>query len=191
MLYLPVYQSSVPSGVTFEIRTEKDPAVATTAVLRAIAEADRRLPVFGVRTLDEQLDDSLVEERLVASLSGMFGLLAVTLACVGLYGLMAYAVNRRINEIGVRMALGARREQIAGMILAESLLLVIAGLAIGIPSALGAARLIRSELYGLNPSDPMNMLIAVAVMVGVSALAGYLPARRAMRIDPMVALRHE
>jgi predicted permease len=191
MVYLPVYQSSVPSGVTFEIRTEKDPAVATTAVLRAIAEADRRLPVFGVRTLDEQLDDSLVEERLVASLSGTFGLLAVTLACVGLYGLMAYAVNRRINEIGVRMALGARREQIAGMILGESLLLVIAGLAIGVPSALGAARLIRSELYGLNPSDPMNMLIAVAVMVGISALAGYLPARRAMRIDPMVALRHE
>jgi predicted permease len=191
MVYLPVYQSSVPSGVTLEIRTENNPAVDTTAVLRAIAEADRRLPVFAVRTLDQQLDDSLVEERLIASLSGMFSLLAVTLACVGLYGLTAYAVTRRTNEIGVRIALGARREQIAAMILVESLLLVTAGLAIGIPSALAALRLIRSELYGLNASDPINMLIAVAVMVGVAALAGYLPARRAMQIDPLVALRYE
>jgi macrolide transport system ATP-binding/permease protein len=191
MVYLPLDQSSVPSGVTFVIRTEKDPAAATTAVLRTIAEADRRLPVFGVRTFDQQLEDSLVEERLVASLSGMFGLLAVVLACVGLYGLMAYAVNRRTNEIGLRMALGARREQIAGMILAESLLLVLTGLAIGVPCALGAARLIRSELYGLNPADPTILLISLVVAVGVAVLAGYLPARRAMRIDPMVALRYE
>jgi ABC-type antimicrobial peptide transport system permease subunit len=191
MLYMPIYQASVPSGVTFEIRVERDPAAAATAVLRVIAEADPRLPVFGVTTLKEQVDDSLIEERLVASLSGTFGLLAVTLACVGLYGLMAYAVNRRTNEIGLRMALGARRGQIAGMILGESLLLVIAGLVIGIPAALGASRLIRSELYGLKPSDPVNALVSVAVMAAIAVLAAYLPARRATRIDPMVALRHE
>ena len=137
------------------------------------------------------MNDSLIEERLVASLSGMFGVLAVMLACVGLYGLMAYSVNLRLGEVALRIALGAQRGQIAKMIMRETLLLVGVGLAIGIPVSLGASRLITRELYGLKPNDPATMFIASLMMASVAVLAGYLPARRAMRIDPMAALRNE
>jgi predicted permease len=190
MAYIPLLQSP-ESGVTFEVRTAMNPGSAAKAVVQAVKQTDGRLPVYGVKTLSDQLDDSLVEERLVASLSTMFGALALVLACVGLYGLMAYAVNRRTNEIGIRMALGAKRVQIAGMVLRETLLLIILGLAIGIPAAMAASRLIASELYGLKPGYPITILIASSVMAGIAALAGYLPARRASKVDPMVALRYE
>ncbi len=190
MVYIPLLQFP-ESGVTFEVRTAIDPAAVTTAVLQAVRAVDSRLPVFGVKTLNEQFDDSLVEERLVASLSSMFGALALLLACVGLYGLMAYTVNRRTNEIGIRMALGATRVEIATMILRETLLLVVIALAAGIPAAMAASRLLASELYGLKPNDPFTLLIASCVMAGIMALAGYLPARRASRVDPMIALRYE
>ena len=190
MVYIPLFQSP-ESAVTFEIRTATDPANALTAVLKAVHGTDGRLPTFGVETLTEQVDDSLIEERLVALLSGMFGVLAVILACVGLYGLMAYSVNLRMGEVALRIALGAQRRQIATMILRETLLLVGLGLAIGIPASLGTSRLIARELYGLKPHDPATMFIASMMMASVAVLAGYLPARRAMRIDPMVALRNE
>jgi predicted permease len=190
MAYIPLFQAP-ESGLTFEIRTAMNPDNLMTAALQAVRATDSRLPIFGVRTLTEQMDDSLVEERLVASLSGMFGALAVVLACVGLYGLMAYAVNRRTNEIGIRIALGARRIQIAAMVLRETLLLVVIGLALGIPSAMGASHLIRSEMYGLKPDDPVTILLASSVMAGIAVLAGFLPARRAMHTDPMIALRSE
>jgi predicted permease len=191
MAYVPLFQSAAVSGVTFEIRTEMNPSATAAAVLHAVAQADSRLPVFNLRTLSEQLDDSLLEERLVASLSSLFGILAVLLACVGLYGLMTYAVNRRTNEIGIRMALGAERAQIAHMILRETLLLVMAGLAIGIPASFGASHLIRSELYGLQPGDPVTISAASLLMAAIAAFAAYLPARRASRVDPMIALRYE
>jgi ABC-type antimicrobial peptide transport system permease subunit len=190
MAYIPLFQAP-ESGLTFEVRTAMNSDNLMTAALQAVRATDSRLPVFGVRTLTEQMDDSLVEERLVASLSGMFGALAVVLACVGLYGLMAYAVNRRTNEIGIRIALGARRIQIAAMVLRETLLLVVIGLALGIPSAMGASHLIRSEMYGLKPDDPVTILLASSVMAGIAVLAGFLPARRAMHTDPMIALRSE
>ena len=190
MAYIPLFQAP-ESGLTFEIRTAMNPDNLMTAALQAVRATDSRLPVFGVRTLTEQMDDSLVEERLVASLSGMFGALAVVLACVGLYGLMAYAVNRRTNEIGIRIALGARRIQVATMVLRETLLMVVIGLALGIPSAMGASHLIRSEIYGLKPDDAVTILLASSVMAGIAALAGFLPARRAMHTDPMIALRSE
>ena len=190
MAYIPLLQFP-ESGITFEVRTAMNPSSAAAAVLHAFKAIDGRLPVYGVKTLSEQVDDSLVEERMVASLSSMFGALALLLACVGLYGLMTYAVNRRTNEIGIRMALGAKSGEIAGMILRETLLLVILGLMVGIPAALGASRLIANELYGLQPGDPTTMLIASLVMAGIAALAGYLPAGRASRVDPMVALRYE
>jgi predicted permease len=190
MAYIPLLQAP-ESGITFEVRTGMNPDDLMNDALRAVRATDSRLPVFAVRTLNEQLDDSLVEERLVASLSGMFGALAVVLACVGLYGLMAYAVSRRTNEIGIRIALGARRIQIAAMVLRETVLLVFVGLVLGIPSAMGASHLIRSEMYGLKPDDPVTLLLASSVMAGIAVLAGFLPARRAMRTDPMVALRSE
>jgi ABC-type antimicrobial peptide transport system permease subunit len=132
-----------------------------------------------------------VQERLVASLSSAFGALALLLAGVGLYGVMAYAVNRRTNEIGIRMAPGAKPAQIARMVLRETLLLVSLGLAVGIPAATAASRLIASELYGLKPNDAITILLATLVTAGVAALAGYLPARRASSVDPMIALHYE
>jgi predicted permease len=190
MVYISQFQYP-EAFVVFEIRTAIQPAYAATAVTNAVKAIDPRLPVFGVKTLNDQLDDSLIDERLVASLSSAFGALALLVAAIGLYGLMAYAVNRRTNEIGIRMALGAKPAKIAGMVLRETLFLVGIGLAIGIPAAMIASRLITSQLYGLKPSDPATILLASLLTATIAALAGYLPARRAARVDPMIALRHE
>jgi predicted permease len=190
MVYISQFQYP-EAFVVFEIRTAIHPDYAATAATNAVKAIDPRLPVFGVKTLNDQLDDSLVDERLVAALSSAFGALALLMAAIGLYGLMAYAVNRRTNEIGIRMALGAKPAKIARMVLRETLLLVGIGLAIGIPAAMIASRLITSELYGLKPSDPATIFLASLVTAAIAALAGYLPARRASRVDPMIALRHE
>jgi predicted permease len=190
MLYVPMFQAP-EGGATFEVRTAMDPVYAETAILGAVRAIDDRLPVYSVKSLGNQFDDSLVEERLVASLSSLFGILALLLTCVGLYGLMAYAVNRRTGEIGIRMALGAERGRIARMILRETLLLVLGGLAIGIPAAIFAARLIASQLFGLNASDPITFVAACVAMATVTLMASYLPARRAASVDPMKALRSE
>ncbi len=190
MLYVPMYQAP-EGGATFEVRTAMDPAYAETDILGAVRAIDGRLPVYSVKSLGNQLDDSLVEERLVASLSSLFGILALLLTCVGLYGLMAYTVNRRTGEIGIRMALGAERGRIARMVLRETLLLVLCGLAIGIPAAVFAARLITSQLFGLNSNDPITFVAACAAMATVTLMASYLPARRAASVDPMKALRSE
>lgn len=190
MLYLPLFQS-VEGAVTFEVRTAIDPHSIVRAILQAVKSTDSRLPVSDVKTLTEQVDQSLMQERLVASLSSLFGVLALLLASVGLYGLMTYTVNRRSSEIGIRMALGAGRGQIASMILRETLQLVLIGLGIGIPAAIAATRLIQSELYGLRSGDPVTLLLAISIMASITALAAYLPARRASRVEPMVALRTE
>jgi predicted permease len=191
MIYVPTEQTVVPAGVTFEVRTARDASAEAPTVLHAVAQVDGRLSVSGMKTLNDQMDDSLVQERLVASLAGLFGILAVLLAAIGLYGVMAYTVSRKTNEIGIRMALGSGRIQIAGMILREALLMVLTGLALGIPAAMATARLMRSQLYGLGPYDPMTVLFAAGVMTVVAVLACYPPATRAMRIDPMAALRYE
>jgi predicted permease len=191
MAYMPASQSGVPSGVTFEVRTTIDPWAISSAILRTIAQIDSRLPVFNLRTLSEQLDDSLLAERLVASLSTLFGVLALFLACIGLYGLMSYAINRRTAEIGIRMALGATRARIAGMVVQETLQLVLLGLAIGIPAGFAAGRLIKTELYGLEYDGAVAVLIVISIMASIAVLAAYLPARRASRVEPIVALRTE
>ena len=190
MVYLPLFQS-VEGAVTFEVRTAIDPHRIVKAILKAVKATEGRLPVSDVKGLTEQMDQSLMQERLVASLSSLFGVLALLLAAGGLYGLMTYAVNRRTGEIGVRMALGAARGQIAGMILRETLQLVFIGLGIGIPVAIVTSRLIKSELYGLKSDDPAILFIAISIMAGVAFLAAYLPARRASRVEAMVALRTE
>jgi len=187
---LQVQNESAYSSV-LELSTAGDPLSLTSAVRAAIAQVDDKLPVLNVTSLRAQTDDELSEERLLAQLVSFFGLLALVLACVGLYGTMAHAVVRRTNEIGVRMALGAERRDIIWMVLRETLILVVIGMAIGVPAALGAARLISSQLFGLNPSDPVTLLIAIVLLTLVAALAGYLPARRASRVDPLVALRYE
>ncbi|MGH9623359.1 MAG: FtsX-like permease family protein [Bryobacteraceae bacterium] len=190
MIYLPVYQE--PEGAaTFEVRTAIDPHSAIRSILQTVKSVDSRLPVSDIKTLNQQIDQSLIQERLVASLATLFGILALLLAAVGLYGLMTYAVNRRTGEIGIRMALGAVRGQIAGMILGETLRLVAIGLLIGIPAGIAASRLITSELYGVKPDDLLTIAIPAAVMAAIALLAAWLPARRASRVDPMAALRHE
>jgi predicted permease len=190
MLYEPMLQAA-EGGATIELRTAIDPTHAQTAALAAVKDVDIRLPVYSVKTLDNQLNDSLVQERLVASLSDLFSLLALLLTCVGLYGLMAYSVNRRTGEIGIRMALGAERGRIARMILRETLLLVVCGLALGLPGAILASHLIASQLFGLKSGDPVTFSAACVLMASVAIIAAYLPARRAASVEPMRALRTE
>jgi ABC-type antimicrobial peptide transport system permease subunit len=152
---------------------------------------DFTLPVSDVTTLDEQVARSVTTQRLVAQLSSFFGVLAMFLSCIGIYGLMSYVVSRRTNEIGVRMALGAKPVDVLWLVMRESLLLVAAGTAIGVPVALAAQRLVASMLFGLRPNEPVTLVGGVGLLLLVAALAGYLPARRASRIDPMISLRYE
>jgi predicted permease len=189
-LFLPLFQLP-EGGATFELRTAMDPAYAQSAAADAVKSIEPRLPLYETKTLAAQVDESLVQEHLVGSLSGLFAILALLLTCVGLYGLMAYMVSRRAGEIGIRMALGAQRAQITLLILRETLLLVIGGLSVGLPGAALASRLITSELFGLKPWDPFTFLAACWLMSAVTLLAAYIPAHRAASIDPLQVLRTE
>ncbi len=191
--YRPILQVQDGSAYSsnLEIRTSGDPLQLASEVRSIIAQIDDKLPVEGITSLSDQIEQSFRQERLVAQLVSFFGLLALVLASIGLYGVMAQAVARRTNEIGIRMALGAQQGNILWMVLRETLLLVLAGIAIGVPVALLAARVIESQLFGMSPADPLTILLATTLLTVVAALAGYIPARRATKIDPMVALRYE
>jgi predicted permease len=175
----------------FELRTVGDPLSLSAEVRAAIAQVNDKLPIGNITSLRVQTDEALKQEKLITQLVSFFGLLGLLLSCVGLYGIMAHAVVRRTNEIGIRMALGAERRNIIWMVLKESLLLVAIGLAVGIPAAWGAAHLIASQLFGVNPTDPITLLTAVVSLTLVAASAGYLPARKASRVNPLIALRYE
>jgi predicted permease len=175
----------------FELRTVGDPLSLSGEVRAAIAQVNDKLPIGNITSLRLQTVEALNQEKLIAQLVSFFGLLGLLLSCVGLYGIMAHAVVRRTNEIGIRMALGAERRNIIWMVLKESLLLVAIGLAVGIPAAWGAAHLIASQLFGVNPTDPVTLLTAVVSLTLVAASAGYLPARKASRVNPLIALRYE
>jgi len=191
-LYIPqLPQEAAPRGVTFEVSSAVPPMSLVPQVRSLLQGIDSRLKASDVNTLAEQVGSSLYQEKLVSTLSSFFGALALLLACIGLYGIMAYAVARRTNEIGVRMALGAPRARILQMVLREALLLAAIGVAIGLPAAWAATRSISSMLYGLKPTDGATILAATSLMAVVAGLAGYLPARRAARVDPTVALRYE
>jgi ABC-type antimicrobial peptide transport system permease subunit len=156
-----------------------------------VTSFNRNLPILSVKEERDLMASDLVYESLLAKLSAVFAGLAIVLATIGLYGVMSYAVSRRTNEIGIRMALGAAASNVRGMVLWESLLLIGAGLIVGIAAALGLTRLIKSFLFGLTAVDPVAFGVAAALLLMVGALAGYLPARRASKIDPMIALRYE
>jgi ABC-type antimicrobial peptide transport system, permease component len=177
--------------VSLQIRTNSNPTDLAQTVRQVIAQMDDRMPVFDVTTLTDQVRGTLNQDRLVAQLVSFFGGLALLLACIGLYGMLAHSVTRRTNEIGIRMALGAERRTIVKMILRETFLLVIAGLFIGVPAALIAARFIASQLYGLSAGDPRTFVAAAVVLIAVAIVAGYLPARKAARVNPLTALREE
>jgi ABC-type antimicrobial peptide transport system permease subunit len=158
---------------------------------RTLANLNPDLTVVSFKSLDYQVADNFNSERLIARLTGLFGLLALVLASVGLYGITAYSVARRTGEIGVRMALGANRTNVVIMVLRTALLLVGVGLALGIPIALLGGRLMRSQLYGVHAYDPLTLFIAVVALGASAAFAGFIPARRAASIEPMKALRIE
>ena len=188
--YYP-YTQIVQYWNDFEVRYTGKPEVIIPEVRQAIGQVDHSLPVAYEGTLVEQVNHSMAGQTLIAQLSAFFGLLAAFLACIGIYGLMSYAVTRRTNEIGIRMALGAERSGVLWMVMRESMVLVAAGVGIGIPVALAAGRLISNVLYGIKATDSTTIALSALVMVAVAALAGYLPARRATKVDPMVALRYE
>jgi len=188
--YLDCFQGP-PGSMTFEVRTSLKPAAVISQVGNEIRAIDKEIRFGGFKTLEEHVDESLGHERLMATLSSLFGILSMLLACVGLYGVMAYAVERRTNEIGIRMALGARQMDVLWMVLRETLLLVLIGVAIGVPGALASARLISSMLYAVRAIDPVTFVGASLFLTSVALLATYIPARRATKVDPMVALRYE
>jgi predicted permease len=190
--YFPCAQHlDILQFMTFEVRTVGDPRNFIAAVRQVVQNLDRNVPLRDIITQTEQIDEATFQERLFARLSSFFGLLALTLACVGFYGLMSYAVARRTNEIGIRMALGAEKARILQMVLREAMILAVLGIVIGVPAALASSRLVAAMLYGLKPTDPVTIVSATAVLAAVALLAGYRPARRASRVDPMVALRYE
>jgi predicted permease len=193
IFFLSAYQmeSILPYVNEIEIKAAGDPAGITAEVRAAIQQIDSNLPITDVTTLTQQVNDSLGQQRAFSGLTGFFGILGLVLACVGLYGTMAYNVARRTNEMGIRMALGAQRNEVLWMVLRQTLLLIGIGIALGAPVALAAARLIASQLYGVKPSDPSTIAVALLVLAGVGLIAGYVPARRATKVDPMVALRYE
>jgi len=191
-VYVPSLQDLKSLGPThFEVRTAGDPMQMASALRKVAKDLDPNLALFEVRSEVDQIEMALFQERLFARLTSFFGLLAALLGCVGVYGIMAFSTTARTREIGIRMALGAARGKILGMVLRETLVLVAIGIAIGILAAVAASRLIATLLYRLRPTDPLTIAVAGLLMVIAAALAGYIPARRASRVDPTVALRYE
>lgn len=187
-VFLPAWGSS---SAAFYVRTGLRPALVYRAVREKVRQLDPSMPVFEMKTLAGQLDETLLTERLIAMLSAGFGLLATLLATIGLYGVMAFVVARRTKEMGLRMALGAGRGSVVWLVMREVLVLVAIGLAIGVPAAIGLGRFVASQLYGIEANDPLIAAAGIALLAAVAAAAGTIPARRASRIDPIWALRYE
>jgi ABC-type antimicrobial peptide transport system permease subunit len=191
-VYRPILQGlGLLGGMHFELRTAGDPLQMVSTVRRVTQDLDRNLALYEVRSEEEQINQSLFQERLFARLTSFFGVLATLLACIGLYGIMAFTAAQRTHEIGIRLALGASRGEILGMVLREALGMTAMGIVGGAGVALAASRLVSTFLYNLKPTDPLTMGGAAFLMLAAAALAGYLPARRATKVDPMVALRYE
>ena len=190
MAYYPWRQVGTPRMNSVMVRTQGDAAVVATALRQAIASIHPDL-FFLSRTLTSQMDETLVRERMLARLSGFLGLLALLVAGVGLYGVLSYGVTRRTSEIGIRVALGAPPSGVAALVFRQTAVLVAFGLVVGVGLSLALTRLTETFLYGVKPNDPLVIAAAGAALAAVSLAASWLPARRASRVDPLIALRHE
>ncbi|MGH9735677.1 MAG: FtsX-like permease family protein, partial [Candidatus Acidiferrales bacterium] len=179
------------NAMFYEIRAQGPPSSVISEVRDLVRQADPSLPLMNLKTQKQETADALLLQRLFAKLTTVFGLLALLLATIGLYGTMSYAVTRKTQEIGIRMALGAKPSDILVMSIRQGILLTLIGVAIGVAAALGVTRLIGSMIFGVTPYDPATFLAVGAVLFAVALLACYIPARRAMRVDPLVALRYE
>jgi predicted permease len=186
-----IYAPFTGQGAYFSLRTAANPSNFIPQIRSVVAQLDGNLPVDRIRTETQQIERQLITERLIARLSSFFGLLALLLSCIGLYGLLAYEVARRTREIGIRMALGANSRSVLRLVVGQALALTLAGAAIGIGAALGVTRFLDSLLYGVKPADPLTFAAVAFVLAAVALLACYIPARRATKVDPMVALRYE
>jgi predicted permease len=178
-------------GATIYVRTQNASDSAYSVLRNEVKQVDASMPIYDLKTVERQLDETLLNDRLIALLSAGFGLLATLLASIGLYGVMAFVVARRRKELGLRLALGAEPSKVLWLVMKEVLILLSIGLAVGIPTAIGLGRYVSSQLYGIEPNDPLTAGSTVALLALVSAAAGMIPARRASRIDPILALRYE
>ena len=190
-LYVPAVQTRFANGMTVYVRAPGDPNQMFNTLRAAVRNVDNSVPMFHMRTLDNQVEVSLLTERLLAALSTVFGCLATVLAALGLYGVMAFMVARRTREIGIRMALGAGQRSVVWMVMRETLILAAVGVSIGLVGAYGVTRVIQSQLFGIAPTDLLTMAASSLGIAAVTALAGFIPARRATTVDPMTALRCE
>jgi predicted permease len=190
-VFVPFLEDDFAGGSVMYVRTTAEPSAAYGVIRQVVRDVDGKVPVYNLRTLEHQIDQSLLNDRLIATLSTAFGVLATLLAVIGLYGVMAYSVARRTREIGVRMALGAVPGNVIWLVMREVLLLVGGGVVLGLIGAFGVSRLVTSQLYGITPNDPVTIAAAAGILAVVALLAGYIPARRATRVNPTMALRYE
>ena len=189
--FLPYVQQTDFRGMTYQLRTTLSTAALAPMLRSTVQSIDRDLPITRLRTQREQINATLQMERALAALTSGFGVLALSLACVGIYGIMAYSVAQRTSEIGIRLALGAQPGRVRSMILRESTWLALAGIAVGAGAALGLTQLVKSMLYGIQPYDPFSMISGALILLAVALAASWIPARRATGVQPMEALRHE
>jgi putative ABC transport system permease protein len=181
----------VADSVAVVLRTEGDPTAVMGFARRAVEEIDPREVIYNVRTMDEVVSSSFAARRLSMVLLSVFAALALVLACVGIYGVISYLVTQRTHEIGVRMALGAESSDVLRLVIGHGARMALVGVAIGVGAALGLTRLMASQLFGVSPYDPLTFAAVAMLLIVVAVAACYIPARRAMRVDPMIALRHE
>jgi ABC-type antimicrobial peptide transport system permease subunit len=190
-MYYPFAQEERLERLNFYVRAAGEQSRVEPLIRQSVQQLDPNLPVIGLNSMEVRIEESVHTERLIAVLSGAFGVLATLLAAIGLYGIVAYTVARRTSELGVRIALGASQGRVLGLVLKEAAMLAGVGLAIGLPAALALSRLIESQLFGIKAADPLTFVAGGALLAAVALLAGYLPGRRASRIDQITALRHE
>jgi len=189
--FVPYLGGRYLGEMTVYLRTTADPNQLMSAVRSKVRDMDSNLPIYAMRTTEVQINNSLSTERMIASLSAVFGFLATLLAVIGLYGVMAYTVAQRTREVGIRIALGAARGNVIWLVMREVLLLVAIGVVAGVTASLVLTRVVQSQLFGLTPHDPLTLGLATAALALVACAAGYIPAFRASRLDPMAALRYE